>query len=111
MLHYTSLAVYHRESLLQRGSFDFSFTVSYLVVYFVIHCNYYAQQWAPLIGSIKYLYLYQILDISVPGQLGTDHNCLVLINCQYFGTSRSLIYDPRVDGCVFDSSSVDRCRR
>ena len=63
-----------------------------------------------------------ILDISVPGhfgtdldisvlgtgqfgtwmrQFGTDHNCLVLINCQYFGTSSSLIYDPKVDGYVF----------
>jgi hypothetical protein len=26
---------------------------------------------------------------------GTDHNCLVLINCQYFCTSSFLIYDPR----------------
>jgi hypothetical protein len=61
----------------------------------------------PLIG---------ILDISVPGHFGTrywtvrdldetifgtDHICLVLINCQYFCTSSSLIYDPKVDRYVF----------
>ena len=40
---------------------------------------------------------------------GTDHNCLVLINCQYFCTSSSLIYDPKVDRYVFDNSDVDRC--
>ena len=36
-------------------------------------------------------------------QSGTDHNCLVhvLINCQYFCTSSSSIYDPKVDGYVF----------
>ena len=63
----------------------------------------------------------RILDISVPGHFGTDldisvlgtrywtvrdldeiifgtdHNCLVLINC----TSSSLIYDPKVDRYVF----------
>ena len=64
----------------------------------------------------------RILDISVPGhfgtdldisvlgtgqfgtwmrQFGTDHNCLVLINCQYFCTSSSLIYDSKVDRYVF----------
>jgi hypothetical protein len=32
---------------------------------------------------------------------GTDHNCLVLINCQYFCTSSSFIYDPKVDRYVF----------
>jgi hypothetical protein len=34
---------------------------------------------------------------------GTDHNCLVLINCQYFciSTCSSLIYDPKVDRYVF----------
>jgi hypothetical protein len=32
---------------------------------------------------------------------GTDHNCLVLINWQYFCTSSSLIYDPKVDRYVF----------
>ena len=32
---------------------------------------------------------------------GTDHNCLVLINCQYFCTSSSLIYNPKVDRYVF----------
>ena len=46
------------------------------------------------------------LDISVLGDLdetifGTDHNCLVLINYQYFCTSSSLIYDPKVDRYVF----------
>ena len=49
----------------------------------------------------------RILDISGPGHLDTrnwtvrdldetifltDHNCLVLINCQYFCTNSSLIY-------------------
>ena len=42
---------------------------------------------------------------------GTDHNCLVLINCQYFCTSSSLIYDPKVDRYVFDNSGVDRSRK
>ena len=73
------------------------------------------------------------LDNSVPGHFGTDldisvltwtsrysvldssglgwDNCLVLINCQYFCTSSSLIYDPKVNRCVFDNSSVDRSRR
>ena len=46
------------------------------------------------------------LDISVLStgqfgtwmrQFGTDHNCLVLINCQNFCNSNSLIYDPKVD--------------
>jgi hypothetical protein len=32
---------------------------------------------------------------------GTDHNCLVLINCQYVCTSSSLIYDSKVDRYVF----------
>jgi hypothetical protein len=50
------------------------------------------------------------LDISVLStgqfgtwmrQFGTDHNCLVLINCQYFCTSNSLIYDPKVDEYAF----------
>ena len=38
----------------------------------------------------------------------TDHNCLVLINCQYFCTSSSLIY---MNQKFFDNSSVDRSRR
>ena len=83
---------------------------------------------------------YWILDISVPGQLGTwtfrywpghlgtrywtvrdmdetifgtDHNCLALINCQYFCTSSSLIHiwPKRGSIWVFDNSSVDRSRR
>ena len=54
------------------------------------------------------------LDISVLGTVwywtvrdldetifGTDHNCLVLINWQYFCTSSSLTYDPKVDRYVF----------
>ena len=47
------------------------------------------------------------LDISVLGTgqfgtiFGTDHNCLVLIICQYFCTSSSLIYDPKVDRYLF----------
>ena len=61
------------------------------------------------------MYSCRILDISVPrhfgtdldfsvlgtGHFGTDHNCLVLINCQYFCTSSSLIYDSKVDRYVF----------
>jgi hypothetical protein len=43
--------------------------------------------------------------------VSADHNCLVLINCQYFCTSSSLIYDSKVDRCVFDNSTVDRSRR
>jgi RNA recognition motif-containing protein len=47
--------------------------------------------------------LYSVLDSSGldETQFGTDHNCLVLINCQYFCTSSSLIYDPKVDRYVF----------
>ena len=41
------------------------------------------------------------LDETIFGRLGTDHNCLVLINCQYFCTSSSLIYDPKVDRYEF----------
>jgi hypothetical protein len=54
------------------------------------------------------------LDISVLGTVwywtvrdldetifGTDHNCLVLIIWQYFCTSSSLTYDPKVDRYVF----------
>jgi hypothetical protein len=32
---------------------------------------------------------------------GTDYNCLVLINWQYFCTSSSLIFGPKVDRYVF----------
>ena len=44
---------------------------------------------------------------------GTDHNCLALINCQYFCTSSSLIHIWPKSGSiwVFDNSSVDRSRR
>ena len=47
-----------------------------------------------------------ILDISVlgTGQFGTwswMRQYSVLINCQYFCTSSSLIYDPKVDRYVF----------
>ena len=53
---------------------------------------------------------YSVLDISVltwtvrdlnETIFGTDYNCLLLINCQYFCTSSSLIYDPKVDRYVF----------
>ena len=40
----------------------------------------------------------QDLDETI---FGTYHNCLVLINCQYFCSSSSLIYDPKVDRYVF----------
>jgi hypothetical protein len=55
------------------------------------------------------------LDISVLGTghfrtiFDTDHNCLVLINCQYFCTSSSLIYDPKVDRYEFLIIPGDRC--
>ena len=55
------------------------------------------------------------LDISVLGTghfrtiFETDHNCLVLINCQYFCTSSSLIYDPKVDRYEFLIIPGDRC--
>jgi hypothetical protein len=62
----------------------------------------------------KYRHFGTYLDISVlgTGQFGTwMRQYSVLINCQYFCTSSSLIYDPKVDRCVFDNSSVDWSRR
>ena len=53
-----------------------------LVVYFVIHCSY-AQQWAPLIGSIKCLYLSALGQIDTYED-GTETNRHFEIFLMYF---------------------------
>ena len=53
------------------------------------------------ISVLTWTYRYSTVRDLDETLFGTDHNCLVLINCQYFCTSSSLIYDSKVDRYVF----------
>ena len=80
-----------------------SFYVS-TATFFLFHCD----EWDRVVALPRHKFVTGATLLQLGTRYWTIRDldetiryCLVLINCQYFCTSSSLIYDPKVDGYVF----------